>query len=185
MSSILDNAGARPLRGHKPSHRDLFDAPDQWRIRGDLRTFFGPNAGTFLDTYEKMRRGTGPRRTWPRTWSWPVFLGSFVWFFYRKMYAYGTMLIFLPLLFSYLFGSAGGATWILFAMGAKGFYVNSAVGRIIKADQLGLIGAERADYLERAGGVSLPAGILAGLIYAFLLALSIVAVIGSRHAGHG
>jgi hypothetical protein len=183
MSSILDNAGARPRRGHKPSHRDLFDAPDQWRIRGDLKTFFGPN--TFVATYEKMRRGTGARRISPRTWSWPVFLGSFTWFFYRKMYALGAMLIFLPLLFTYLFGSVGGATWIFFAMGAKGFYVNSAVRRIVKADQLGLAGAEREDYLRRAGGVSLPAGIFAGFIFAFALALAIMAVIGSRHAGHG
>lgn len=85
MSSILDDAGARPRRGHKPSHRDLFDAPDQRRIRGDLKTFFGTNADTFVATYEKMRRGTGARRISPRTWSWPVFLGSFTWFFYRKM----------------------------------------------------------------------------------------------------
>ena len=184
MSSILDDAGARPRRGHKPSHRDLFDAPDQWRIRGDLKKFFGPNADTFMATYEKMRRGTGARRTSPRTWSWPVFLGSFTWFFYRKMYALGAMLIFLPLLFTYLFGSVGGATWILFAGSAKGWYVNLAVERVFKADQLGLAGAEQDDYLRRAGGVS-PAGIFAGFIFAFALALAIMAVIGSRHAGHG
>jgi hypothetical protein len=184
MSSVVDNAATGRCRAQEPSPRDLFDAADQWRIRGDLRTLFGPNANTFLDTYEKMRRETGPRRNWPRTWSWPVFLGSFTWFFYRKMYAYGTMLIFLPLLFGYLFGSAGGATWIFFAMGAKGFYVNSALRRIVMADQLGLTGAERTDYLQRAGGVSLPAGIFAGFISACLLAITIMAVTGRLHAGH-
>ena len=59
-----------------------------------------------------MRTSTGTRRASPRSWSWPVFLGSFTWFFYRKMYAFGAALIFLPVLFSYLFGSAGASTWI-------------------------------------------------------------------------
>jgi hypothetical protein len=66
----------------------------------------------------------------------------------------------------------------------EGMYVNLAVERVFKADQLGLAGAEQDDYLRRAGGVS-PAGIFAGFIFAFALALAIMAVIGSRHAGHG
>jgi hypothetical protein len=100
------------------------------------------------------------------------------------MYAFGAMLIFLPVLFGYLFGSAGGSTWIVFAIWAKGWYVNLGVQRVFKADQLGLTGAERTDYLHRAGGVSLPAGIFAGFIYACLLAIMILAAIGRRHAGH-
>lgn len=185
MSIIADNVAARSRPEKKPSYRDLFAAPDQWRIRADLETFFGPHAETFLATYEKMRLSTGARRTSPRSWSWPVFLGSFTWFFYRKMYAVGATLLFLPMLFSYLFGWVGGGTWILFVMQAKGYYVNAAVERVFKADQLGLTGAERTDYLSRAGGVSLPAGIFAGFIYALLLAIVILAFIGRRHAGHG
>jgi hypothetical protein len=182
--SIFADSAVSPRAEKKPGYRDLFDARDQWRIRADLQTFFGPNADTFLATYEKMRASTGTRRTSPRTWSWPVFLGSFTWFFYRKMYAFGAMLIFLPVLFGYLFGSAGGSTWIVFAIWAKGWYVNLGVQRVFKADQLGLTGAERTDYLHRAGGVSLPAGIFAGFIYASLLAIMILAAIGRRHAGH-
>ncbi len=184
MSVVADNTAARPRREKKPGYRDLFDAPDQWRIRGDLRTFFGPNSDTFLASYEQMRAGTSAQRSTPRGWSWPVFLGSFTWFFYRKMYAVGAMLIFLPMFFSYLFGSAGGATWILFAMWAKGWYVSTALDRVFKADQLGLTGDERFDYLRRAGGVSLPAGIFAGFIYACLLAIVILAATGRGHGGH-
>jgi hypothetical protein len=184
MSIIADISAARSRLENKPGYRDLFDAPDQWRIRADLSTFFGPNAETFLATYEQMRTATGAKRTNPRSWSWPVFLGSFTWFFYRKMYALGAMLIFMPILFSYLFGSAAGAGWILFAAWAKGWYVTMALDRVYKADQLGLTGEERADYLRRAGGVSLTAGLFAGFIYACLLAIAILAFVGRRHAGH-
>jgi hypothetical protein len=157
---------------------------DQRRVHADLATFFGPRAEVFLDTYEKMRSATGARRRSPKTWSWPVFLGSFTWFFYRKMYAYGAMIIILPLVLGYLIGSAGSVLPILFAMWAKSWYVSSALNRITKADKLGLVGIERTDYLQRAGGVSLPAGIFAGLIYATLLALVIFATTVKHKAGH-
>jgi hypothetical protein len=184
MSILADSTAAGPRLQKTPGYRDLFDAADQWRIRADLETFFGPNADAFLATYEKMRMSTGARRSMPRSWNWPVLLGSFTWFFYRKMYAYGAMLIFLLMLFGYLFGSAGWVTWILFASWANGWYVDQAVERVFKADQLGLAGAERIDYLRRAGGVSLPAGIFAGFVYACLLAIMILAVSGRHHAGH-
>jgi hypothetical protein len=132
-----------------------------------------------------MRAATGSGRTLPRTWSWPAFLGAFTWFFYRKMYVYGALVIFLPVVLSYLLGAAGGSgPSVLFAMWAKGWYVNSALGRIAKADRLGLSGDERFDYLQRAGGVSWPAGIFAGLIYACGLALVIFAAFAKKHAGH-
>src|ERR1700731_1676437 len=64
---------------------------------------------------------------------------------------------------------------------AKGWYVNYGLERVFKADKLGMVGAERADYLRRAGGVSLPAGIFAGVIYASILALMILAfVVGDK-----
>jgi hypothetical protein len=184
MSAIVDNAEAQPRARKKPSYSDLFDAADQERIHTDLSTFFGPRPDPFLHTYEKMRSAAGARRVTPRTWCWPVFFGSFTWFFYRKMYAYGAMLIFLPLVFGYLFGSVGGSTSLLFAVWAKGWYVKYALERITKADKLGLTGTERTDYLQRAGGVSLTAGIFAGLIYAFILVVVVLAIAGRHHAHH-
>jgi hypothetical protein len=181
MTDIADNTESKP-RARKAA--ELLDEVDQQRVYADLTTFFGLRAEVFLDTYEKMRSGTGARRTAPKSWSWPVFLGSFTWFFYRKMYAYGAMIIILPIILGYLFGSAGSALPILFAVWAKGWYVTYALNRIIKADTLGLIGAERSDYLQRAGGVSLPAGIFAGLLYAALLALVILAATMGPKAGH-
>jgi hypothetical protein len=184
MSTIADH-GALPSRRKTPAYAELFDAPDQRRVREDLATFFGPNAQAYLDLYDRMRDAAPRERIKLRTWSWPVFLGSFSWFFYRKMYLYGAMVIFMPIFFGYLFGSASGAISIIFAMWAKNWYVNYALGRIVKADKLGLTGAERADYLQRAGGVSWLAGILGGLLYGFFLLIIIAGVLAGHKARHG
>jgi hypothetical protein len=179
MSMVADDPKRKLRAAKQTAYSKLFDEPDQDRIRADLSVFFGPNADTFLETYEKMRSETGTRRNMPRTWSWPVFLGSFVWFFYRKMYAYGAIIILLPIILGYLFASAsgGGSMVVVFAIFAKGWYVNSALQRIVKADQLGLTGPERISYLQRAGGVSLTAGLFAGFIYAIFLAALIYTIV--------
>ena len=169
-----------------PRHRQRspqFDAPDQYRVRAELATFFGPNAHVYIDMYDKMRAGDG---SWARrSWSWPVFFGSFSWFFYRKMYGAGAVMLFVPMILSYLVGGTGAGAWIFFAMVAKGLYVDAALARITKADQMGLQGADRHDYLQRAGGVSLAAGLIAGLAYFSTLALVAAAVVVRRHhLGH-
>ena len=179
---MLQNENSRGAR--KASITALLEEADQGRIRDELATFFGPHAEDYLGTYEKMLASTGRRRLSPRTLSWPVFLVSFAWFFYRKMYIYGAMLIFVPIIMSYLLGSAGGGSTALFsAMMAKGWYVQSGLNRILKADGLGLTGLERSDYLKRAGGVSLTAGAFAGFVYVAMLALFIYAQFVRHHVG--
>lgn len=180
MSTIVDSVRSRRNTKRSPQQ----DAADQWRVRADLKTFFGPGADTYLQVYDKMRAADPNRRLSVRTWSWPVFLGAFTWFFYRKLYTYGAMVIFLPVVISYLFGQIGGGMTVIFAMSAKNWYVNHALGRIAKADELALIGSERTEYLERAGGVSLTAGIFAGVIYGLLVALIIFAITTHRKTGH-
>ena len=122
MSMLADDSKRKPRAAKQTAYSKLFDEADQNRIRADLSVFFGPNADTFLETYEKMRSETGTRRNMPKTWSWPVFLGSFVWFFYRKMYAYGAIIILLPIILGYLFASAsgGGSMVVVFAFNANG-----------------------------------------------------------------
>src|ERR1700753_2866510 len=106
MSTIIDEMRSRRPPTRAPQ-QELFEAADQWRVRADLTTFFGPNAETYLAVYDKMRGAQSTRRTVVRTWSWPVFFGGFTWFFYRKLYTLGAMVIFLPLIFGYLFGTIG------------------------------------------------------------------------------
>src|SRR5437764_12059188 len=150
MADLDDNAEPK-TRAKKAAYLELLDDVDQHRVRLDLTTFFGPRAEVFLDTYEKMRSGTGTRRTAPMTWNWPAFLGSFTWFFYRKMYLYGAMIIILPIILGYLFGSAGSALPILFAIWAKAWYVTYAPNRLVQAYNLGATGHQRPHDPARSG----------------------------------
>ena len=171
--SVAQDRAPQPRHTKRLPYSAIFDAPDQDRVHAELATFFGPHADVYLAVYEKMRAAEPAKRMVVRAWSWPVFLGSFTWFFYRKMYAYGAIVILLPLAVGYLFGSAGGGVWLILAIWAKAWYVNAALARITKADQLGLAGAERSDYLRRAGGVSMVAGIFAGAVFVLFLVLAV------------
>ena len=93
--------------GNAKKYLAIFQDPDQDRIRNELRTFFGPRPEVFLSVYEKMREGSEKGRVFPLTWSWIVFVTVFPWFFYRKMYAAGAMLIVLPIVAGVLLGSTG------------------------------------------------------------------------------
>jgi hypothetical protein len=66
-------------------------------------------------------------------------------------------------------------------MWANGPYIQYALGRILKANKLVLLGRERSDYLERAGGVSLTAGVFAGLIWVSMVGLALYAAFARHH----
>ena len=150
----------------------LFDRPDQDRVRADLAEFFGQDGEAYLATYEKMRASTRRQHS-VFAWSWPAFLVSFAWFFYRKQYVLGALIVLLPLVLGYLLGGSGGSSAaIVIAVLAKPSYVRAALERIVKADALKLEGAERADYLRRAGGVSPAAGGFAAIVLAGLVVLA-------------
>jgi GYF domain 2/Protein of unknown function (DUF2628) len=178
--SIVVRAGDRtaaPKTG-RDAVSAVLRAPDQNRVVADLREFFGPRAEKYLAIYEKMRASDKP---FIRTWNWVVFFTTFPWFFYRKMYVTGTLLILIPVLLAYLFGFKGnaGAT-IGAALSANYFYVQAAIKRMNKADALGLAGQEREDYLRRAGGVSVVAGALSGALFALMF----VALLFSAYLAH-
>jgi hypothetical protein len=100
------------------------------------------------------------------------------------MYGPGAVVLFLPMLLKYLIGGISMGSIVIFAISAKSWYVTTAMARIAKADQLGLEGDERMDYLRRAGGVSLIAGLLAGFVFAGAILLVISAIAVRRHIGH-
>jgi hypothetical protein len=155
----------------KKSASRLFTEQDQERVLTDLRVFFGPRSEKYIEIYERMRASGGKTYF---SWSWPVFFGGFVWFFYRKMYWYGAFTILLPFVAAVLLGATGvGGGAAVFAGIAKPAYIYSALARIEKADLLGLSDAERVEYLTRSGCVSLTAGILGGALFALLAAAAI------------
>ncbi len=52
-----------------------------------LRSFIGPNADRYLETFKKFTGPAGPK--FALTWHWPAFVFEpFLWFLYRKMYVY-------------------------------------------------------------------------------------------------
>jgi hypothetical protein len=155
----------------------VFQRTDQDRIREDLREYFGPRADKYLEIYEKMRTGkdTGTR-------NWIVFVTTFPWYFYRKMYITGTLLIFLPALLNYLFGFTGNVgVAVALCMTANKQYVFSGISRLKKADALGLRNEERREYLRRAGGVSLVAGVLSGIFFAAIAVLAFAGAYLKHH----
>ena len=158
----------------------FFSRPDQEHVRADLTDFFGPRASAYLKTYGKMQERGGKRPRWH--WSWPVFFFSFVWYFYRKMYLVGAVWLLTPVVAGLLFGKlATAGVGYGMASTAKWIYVRTGLSRIAKADELGLLGEERSEYLHRAGGVSMVAGALAGFIYVGFSALLVVAVIAKHY----
>jgi hypothetical protein len=163
-------------RKNKQRYLRLFNDSNQDRVRKDLATFFGLRSDHYLQVYEKMRANKDSGG-FAGSWSWAAFIGAFAWFFYRKMYLAGSIIIILPIVFITLFPSSSSAgnfgVWIGLTMTAKSLYVHTGLGRLLKADELGLSGRERAEYLEKAGGVSLVAGIATGILYAAAVGLVI------------
>lgn len=160
----------------KEKYLAILQAEDQDRIRGDLRTFFGPRAERFLPIYEKFR--SNPKGQ-PFTWNWVVFFTTFPWFFYRKMYATGAAIVLVAVAASVLFSnSTGGSVGavVFLALTANALYVQIGIRALQKADALELVGAQRAEYLRCAGGVSVTAGTLAGISFVALLGMAIVEI---------
>lgn len=158
----------------------LLDAADQERVRADLAVLFGPRAQIFQQAYEKMRAKSGRGRMQAIGWNWPALFVPFAWFFFRKMYLYGAVILLLPILIEFVIDIPSGATIglaIVVSMYSKSWYVQKALGHIAEADARGLAGAERAEYFRRVGGVSVLAGTLAGLLYAAIVAFVLLAVV--------
>jgi hypothetical protein len=170
-------AGARARANS--SYTAIFQRADQERVCEDLRDFFGPRADKYLAIYERMRASN---KTHVNSWNWIVFFTTFPWFFYRKMYLAGAGLIFLPMLAAYLFGLTGNAGAMAgVSLIANGQYVLLGMRRLLKADALGLVGEERKEYLRRAGGVSVVAGVLTGLLAAAIFAMAILGAYLKHH----
>ncbi len=147
----------------------------------DLALFIGRRAAPFLRTYW---RGGGPLsgpfllRSFALSWSWPAFLIPVPWLLYRKMYAiafgYVAVIVLLGLSAPGAATSTGAAFSILMGLIGKGLYLQHALRRLRRADTRGLTGAQRDDYLQRAGGVSMAAATYGTLFVLSIIALAIV-----------
>lgn len=159
-----------------------------------MATFIGPGAEGYLKHYEAMRTPdrTTPvesgesRRRFRLSWHWPAFILTVPWMFYRKMYTGGIILVALPILLDHLlpgsvFLGSGLLIAVIVGICGKTWYLEHAVRRFAKAARDFTNIAERSVYLERAGGVSLPAGIFGALIQVVTAAVIVLGLLPPTH----
>ena len=143
----------------------------------DIAAFIGPGAQSYLKHYAEIRAPSGvspagppaKHRRFRLSWHWPGFVLTIPWMFYRKMYTGGIILVALPILLDHLLPGSlflGSGLLIATSVGVCGktWYLDHAIRRFGKAARDFSNPAERSAYLERAGGVSLSAGIFGALI---------------------
>lgn len=163
--------------------------PDQEVRRAELRTFFGPNAETFLKAYDRLRSDT-PAVPGGRP-KFRLFGGGFepaafflgpVWFFYRKMWLMAWVVVGMLVVVSFIpFRAAGLIVGITLAGMAHRVYVQYAVQKLTTLHRGGT--PVTPDTVAAAGGVSKRAGVISGVIYALFWILGVVSII--YLASHG
>ena len=159
--------------------------PDADARRHELAMFFTPNPAPFLKTFELMRERALARQAGQRprlrfaSLCWPAFLFGPVWFFYRKLWAWGAGIVALIIVLNVIPGTFGMRLGLplSLALGAAGriIAVHAAIGRLQAGPRGGLPSGDAA--IAQAGGVSRLAGWIAGTIWGGLVLLLLAAVL--------
>lgn len=119
------------------------------------RAFIGPNADRYLERFKKFSTQNGPR--FALTWHWPAFVFEpFLWFLYRKMYAYAMIYALGPVIAFYLTQDlSADIVWRLMAGASANYiyfwHVKEQIGKIKSERALG--GAAQQRMLGDLGGV--------------------------------
>jgi len=158
---MSDRPGPLDFAGQKARSRRLWEQT-RWE---DVAAFIGPRAERFHGAWEATRaKNVEGRGGIAFGFCWPALLFGFAWFLYRKLWAFGLMLLILPVALAWMLESPGGGIGLTVAISlmGKSMYVQHALSRIdaIRADG----GGEEA--LRAAGGVSLVGGAIGGAILA-------------------
>lgn len=158
--------------------RKAYENSPKMRLRRSRTALIGPKADHYIPIFEHLDRNGG------QSWNWCGFLFAPYWFAYRKLYAWSGIAIAAPkiasclyiLLMSAFAGSDVGMTSVAvrfielgcavaFALLANKVYktqIDKLAAEIPEAD------AEKEQYAKSKGGVSIPAVVIAILIYAVL-----------------
>ncbi len=173
-----------PSEPEKSKHALLrmIERRNQTVVEADLAAFFGPKSEVYLRHY---RRLVEKGKHWAISWHWPFLLtGGFGWAFYRRAWRLGASILFILVVILVL-RNAGlnvmGVDALVLAMTvhAKNLYVHHGFRWIQRAENLGLVGEARRSFLEKGGGTSRAAGVLAGPWFALL----IIAAVASALSG--
>ncbi|HEV8016021.1 MAG TPA: hypothetical protein VGP48_10830 [Stellaceae bacterium] len=153
----------------------VISSPDNASSReDDLRTFFGPNAAAYLLIYRAWQKTSPSPDQSILFWHRPFFRAAFwnglalfiPWLFYRKLYRIGSAVLIGTIAINVLVtpliaDSLNFALGVFFLRYGQQLYIDQAVRRLDKADELGFSATARAAYLRRAGGRSLAAPVIA------------------------
>ena len=164
--------------------------PDQSARRAELETFIGPNAAPFMKVYDRLQQdavasvgGRARFRFAGGGFCVPAFFVGPVWFFYRKMWVIGAVIVGLLAVLAFLPLTSRVGLPLAFVMALMGrrIYVQHAIGLIQKARHTQ--GAMDSQACARAGGVSKAAGWVGGVIYGLLALVSLAALIVLARSG--
>lgn len=156
---MSERPGPFDFAGQKARNRRLWEETS-WN---ELAAFMEPNAESFHGAWEATRaKNVEGRGGIAFGFCWPALLFGFAWFLYRKMWAFGLLLLVLPVALSFMFESPGGPIGLMVAMAmfGKSLYVQHALSRMDRAREGG--GAA----VLAAGGVSIPGAVIGGAIIA-------------------
>ena len=114
----------------------------------DLAAFFGDKAEYYLIEKEILER-SGSRISW----NWPAFLFSFLWMYYRKMWAQATLAAFICIILnaSILFNWGVGIVMLLAGMYGNSIYITHAKKKVAEIDIAGVSPDQRLESLAMAG----------------------------------
>jgi hypothetical protein len=166
----------------------FLDDPDPADRRAELLAFVGPRPVGFLDLYDYLvahreqdavgRLGRG--LLYNGFSAYAFFLGP-VYFFYRKMWLWGTGYVLAMLTFAAIPATSRADIGLSIAMAlvTRWVYVRHAIGKI-ESLRAGTPEAGEAflGRLAEAGGVSWVAGWISGALFAFALVLAVMQSLG-------
>lgn len=135
--------------------------------RDAFQTFVGPNASVYAELWDKQTSGKFGRPGF--AFLILAYFALFPWLMYRKLYGYAAAVLLIPIVVGVLFPEhafkINNALTIGFAIVAKYLYIGHAESKIKKIQARTSPGTDRDAQLTRAGGVSLTAAAIAGVIY--------------------
>ena len=174
------------------TYRNFLLDPDQTSRRAELATFFGPHADKFLKAYDAQvvaaNRAPGEKikfQWFSGSYVWPAFFIGPVWFFYRKMWAWGVGITVVVLLIGLLpiTSRLGFPLGVALALSGPMFYLGHAVKKIEELRGQSAGGVIDPARLAAVGGVSKAAGWIGGIVYGLMVALTIYGIIALGTAG--
>lgn len=151
----------------------------------DLEAYFGKNTSSYTRYWRFVTNQNQSGTKFGIGWHWPAFFIGFVWFFYRRLYLEGFIILIGTLFFGFLLDVffpniqvPNVIFGIFFASLAKPLALRRAYKKITQIDGLSLDEYQRKKQLENLGGTSY-VGLAVGLL--LLAAFAVILFLGMQY----